>query len=61
VTIIENVRVLLDTNILLRLLNPVDREYSIVRTAVDILAATANEASPQTDKACRVTAPLAGS
>ena len=36
-------RVLLDTNILLRLLNPVDREYSIVRTAVDTLAVRGDE------------------
>jgi predicted nucleic acid-binding protein len=33
------VRVLLDTNILLRLLDPADPEYAVVRTAVDALAA----------------------
>lgn len=32
-------RVLVDTNILLRLVNPVDPEYSIVRSAVDALVA----------------------
>jgi predicted nucleic acid-binding protein len=31
------VRVLLDTNILLRLLNPADSEYAVVRSAVDAL------------------------
>ena len=32
-------RVLADTNILLRLLNPADSEYAVVRSAVDALAA----------------------
>ena len=32
-------RVLADTNILLRLLNPTDSEYAVVRSAVDALAA----------------------
>jgi predicted nucleic acid-binding protein len=37
------VRVLLDTNILLRLLNPADPEYAVVRSAVDALAARGDE------------------
>ena len=36
-------RILLDTNILLRLLNPADLEYAIVRSAVDALAARADQ------------------
>jgi predicted nucleic acid-binding protein len=37
------VQVLLDTNILLRLLNPADPEYGIVRSAVDALAARGDQ------------------
>jgi hypothetical protein len=37
------VRILLDTNILLRLLNPADLEYAIVRSAVDALVARADQ------------------
>ena len=36
-------RVLLDTNILLRLLNPNDAEYALVRSAIDALAARGNQ------------------
>lgn len=36
-------RVLLDTNILLRLLNPADRQYAMVRSAVDSLAARGDQ------------------
>ena len=36
-------RVLLDTNILLRLLNPADPEYGIVRSAVDALVARGDQ------------------
>jgi predicted nucleic acid-binding protein len=37
------VRVLLDTNILLRLLNPADPEYVVVRSAVDALVARGDQ------------------
>jgi predicted nucleic acid-binding protein len=37
------VRVLLDTNILLRLLNPADSEYAVVRSAVDTLVARGDQ------------------
>jgi predicted nucleic acid-binding protein len=37
------VRVLLDTNILLRLLDPADLEYAVVRSAVNSLAARGDE------------------
>ena len=36
-------RILLDTNILLRLLNPADSEYAFVRSAVDTLVARGDE------------------